>query len=314
MGSENGHRHSSGGHAHGHANNERAVGVAALLTGSFMLAEVAGGLISGSLALLADAGHMLTDFASLVLAWLAFRFTRRPATWRRTYGFDRLSVLAAFVNGLSLFVIAAWITVAAFNRLFEPGEVKGGVMLWVAVGGLAVNILAFWVLTRGEGENLNVRAAALHVAGDLLGSVAAIVAAVVILWTGWTPIDPILSVLVALIILRSAWKVVRESGHMLLEGAPADFDVREVTADLTQNVLGVVRVHHVHAWSITQERPMVTLEAEVAPDADPQVVRRAVKSRLSSRFGVEHATVEIQEAGGSEELSAATTTTPEVAP
>ncbi len=190
----------------------------------------------------------------------------------------------------------------------------GGVMLWVAVAGLAVNILAFWVLTRGEGENLNVRSAALHVAGDLLGSVPAIVAAVVILWAGWTPIDPILSILVVVIILRSAWKVVRESGHMLLGGAPADFDVREVTADLTQNVPGVVRIHHVHAWSITQERPMVTLEAEVEPDANPQVVRRAVKSRLFSRFGVEHATVEIQEAGGSEELSAATTTTLEVAP
>lgn len=213
-----------GGHGHSDGrSNERAVGIAALLTGSFMLAEIAGGLISGSLALLADAGHMLTDFASLVLAWFAFRFARRPATWRRTYGFDRLSVLAAFVNGLSLFAIAVWITIEAFNRLFEPGELMGDVMLWIAVAGLAVNVLAFWVLTRGEGDNLNVRAAALHVTVDLLGSVAAIVAAVVILWTGWTPIDPILSVLVVLIILRSAWKVVRESGHMLLEGTPQGF-------------------------------------------------------------------------------------------
>lgn len=302
MASEIGHRLNSGEHANGHSHshgksNERAVGIAALLTGSFMLAEVAGGLISGSLALLADAGHMLTDFASLVLAWLAFRFARRPATWRRTYGFDRLSVLAAFVNGLSLFAIAVWITIEAVIRLFEPGEVMGDVMLWIAVAGLAVNILAFWVLTRGEGDNLNVRAAALHVAGDLLGSVAAIVAALVILWTGWTPIDPILSVLVVLIILRSAWKVVRESGHMLLEGTPQGFDPREVVADLTQGIPGVVRVHHVHAWSITQERPMVTLEAEVAPDADSESVRRSIKSRLSSRFGMDHATVEVQEAG-----------------
>lgn len=308
-----GHSHGSGGHGHGHG-SERAIAIAALLTGGFMLAEVAGGLISGSLALLADAGHMLTDFASLVLAWLAFRFARRPATWRQTYGFDRLSVLAAFVNGLSLFVIAGWITYEALQRLWDPGEVMGGVMLWIAVVGLIVNILAFWVLTRGEGENLNVRAAALHVAGDLLGSVAAIVAALVILWTGWTPIDPLLSVLVVLIILRSAWKVVAESGHMLLEGAPAGFDAREVATDLAQWVPGVLRVHHVHAWSITQERPIVTLEAEVSPGTDHDAARRAIKSRLSEHFGVRHATVEVQEAKAPAELAERRTFTAEVAP
>ena len=258
-----------------------------------MVAEVLGGLVSGSLALLADAGHMLTDVASLVLAWFALRLSRRPASWRRTYGFGRFSVLAAFVNGLSLFVIAAWICYEAFERLSEPSEVLGGVMLWVALAGLVVNVLAFWVLTRSGGENLNVRAAALHVAGDLLGSLAALVAALVIIWTGWTPIDPILSVFVALIILRSAWKVVQESGHILLEGAPAGFDAREVAADLTEAVPGLVRVHHLHAWSITEERPMATLEADVAPGADQQVVRGAIKARLSERHGVGHATVEI---------------------
>ena len=315
MGSNHSHReiHGSGEHGHAHGkSNESAVGIAALLTGSFMLVEVAGGLISGSLALLADAGHMLTDFASLVLAWLAFRFARRPATWRRTYGFDRLSVLAAFVNGLSLFAIAAWITIEAFRRLQDPGEVLGGVMLWVSFAGLAINILAFWILTRGEGENLNVRAAALHVAGDLLGSVAAIVAALVILWTGWTPIDPILSVLVVLLILRSAWKVVAESGHMLLEGAPAGFDTRQVMADLAEHVPGVLRIHHVHAWSITQERPIVTLEAEVAPGTNHQATRRALKSRLSARFGMEHSTIEVQDIEGLAEAPEARTATNEV--
>lgn len=135
-----------------------------------------GGLVSGSLALLADAGHMRTDFASLVLAWFALRLARRPASWRRTFGFGRFSVLVTFVSGLSLFAIAVWIAVEAFERLSEPGEVLGGVMLWVALAGLLVNVLAFWVLTRGGDENLNLRAAALHVAGDLLGSVATLVA------------------------------------------------------------------------------------------------------------------------------------------
>lgn len=286
------HAHDHAGHSHG-GGNERAVGIAALLTGSFMLVEVAGGLLSGSLALLADAGHMLTDFASLVLAWLAFRLARRPADWKRTYGFDRFSVLAAFVNGLSLFVIAGWICIEAYQRLRQPVEVLGGIMLAVAVAGLLVNIAAFLVLSRAEGENLNVRAATLHVAGDLLGSVAALAASLVIIWTGWTPIDPILSVLVALIILRSAWVIVRESGHILLEGAPRGFDRRKVANAVETRVPGVNRVHHIHAWSITQERPMATLEIEISEDADPRTVKAATKSILQEKFGIEHATVEV---------------------
>lgn len=287
------HDHS---HSHGSA-NQRAVGIAAILTGGFMIAEVAGGIISGSLALLADAGHMLTDFASLVLAWFAFRLAQRPADWKRTYGFDRFSVLAAFVNGLSLFVIAGWICLEAYKRLNEPVEVTGGLMLWVALGGLLVNLIAFRVLTRGEGDNLNVRAAALHVAGDLLGSVAALVASLVIIFTGWMPIDPLLSVLVALIILRSAWHVVREAAHILLEGAPRGFDRRKVAETIMAEVAGVSRVHHMHAWSITQERPMATLEAEVGVAADVDQTRRAIKRVLRESFGIEHATVEISRTG-----------------
>ena len=286
------HDHSTHGHIDG-VGNENAIGIAALLTGTFMLAEVVGGLISGSLALLADAGHMLTDFASLVLAWLAFRLAHRPADWKRTYGFDRFSVLAAFVNGLALFVIAGWICLEAYERLREPVNVIGGLMLWVAVAGLVVNIAAFWVLTRADGGNLNVRAAALHVAGDLLGSVAAIVASLVIIYSGWTPIDPILSILVALIILRSAWTVVSESGHILLEGAPRGFDRRKVAQAVEAGVPGVVRAHHIHAWSITQERPMATLEVEISGDADPGKVKAAIKSILQKQFAIEHSTVEV---------------------
>ncbi|QYX58413.1 cation diffusion facilitator family transporter [Roseovarius sp. SCSIO 43702] len=288
------HAHDHGG-GHDHLpKNERAIGIAAILTGTFMLAEVAGGLISGSLALLADAGHMLTDFASLMLAWLAFRLARRPADAARTYGYDRFSVLAAFVNGMTLFVIAAWICWEAVQRLREPVEVMGGLMLGVAVAGLLVNIAAFYVLTRDESENLNVRAAALHVAGDLLGSVAAIVASLVILWTGWMPIDPILSVLVALIILRSAWAVVRESGHILLEGAPRGFDQEEVVRALREDVAGVTGIEHLHAWQVTQERPMVTLEVETEAGCDRDRVRDEVKALLNERFGLGHATVEIR--------------------
>ncbi|WP_113912058.1 cation diffusion facilitator family transporter [Roseovarius dicentrarchi] len=288
--------HDHSGHDHSHVpRNETKIAIAAALTGTFMVAEVVGGVISGSLALIADAGHMLTDFASLMLAWLGFRLARRPADWKRTYGFDRFSVLAAFVNGLSLFAIAAWILWEAIQRLGAPQHVMGGVMLWVALGGLAVNIAAFWVLTRGgKGENLNVRAAALHVMGDLLGSVAALVAALVIIWTGWTPIDPILSVLVVLIILRSAWKVVAQSGHILLEGAPDGFDRRAVAADLCAAVPGLRDVRHVHAWSVTQERPMVTMVASLEAGTDMASVKAAIRSHLEQQHGIGHVTIEVE--------------------
>jgi cobalt-zinc-cadmium efflux system protein len=287
------HHHHHHMHGHAHHTNERAVGLAALLTGGFMVAEVAGGLVAGSLALLADAGHMLTDFAALAMAWLAFRMARRPADATRTYGFDRLSVLAAFVNGVALFAIAAWIVVEAVRRLAAPHAVTGGIMLAVAVAGLAVNLAAFWVLSRGDRDNLNLRGALLHVVGDLLGSVAAIVAALIILTTGWMPADPLLSVLVALVILRSAWHVVRESGHILLEGTPPGFDAGAIASDLCAAVPAVAAVRHVHGWSITEARPMVTLEAVVAADADADAARRQIKARLAERFGFDHATVEV---------------------
>jgi cobalt-zinc-cadmium efflux system protein len=281
-------------HSHSHASNERRIGIAALLTGAFMLAEVLGGVISGSLALLADAGHMLTDSASLIIAWYGFRMARRPADWQRTYGYDRFTILAAFANGLALFAIVVWILVEAIERLLDPGEVLGGMMLVIAVAGLAVNILAFWVLHGAEGDNLNVRAAALHVLGDLLGSVGAIIAALTIMATGWTPIDPILSVAVAMIILRSAWHVVRESGHILLEGSPRALDTREIADDLMQAFPMVEDVHHVHAWSITEERPMVTLHARMKEGAPPEQITAQIKQRLADRFDIPHVTVEIE--------------------
>lgn len=293
------------GHGHHHGTNMRAVGLAALLTGGFMLAELAGGIVSGSLALIADSGHMLTDFAALSMAWLAFRMARRPADAHRTYGFDRLTVLAAFANGIALFAIAAWIMVEAARRLAEPHEIMSGLMLAVAVTGLVVNLVALRILAGADRSNLNLRAALLHVMGDLLGSVGAIVAALTILWTGWTPIDPLLSVLVALIILRSAWAVVRDSGHILLEGAPRGFDAAAVAADLRAEITGLADVRHLHAWSISEERPMVTLEAVLAPGAGAEAVRSRIKARLATRFGFDHATVEVVPAeDGDERLQA----------
>lgn len=283
------------GHDHAAANvNQSRIGIAALLTGSFMVAEVVGGLISGSLALLADAGHMFTDFAALSLAWFGFRIARRPADWRRTYGFERFSVLVAFVNGLSLFVIAAWIVVEAVQRIREPVQVLGPTMLVVATAGLLVNLLALWVVRGADQNNLNVRGAALHVLGDLLGSVAAIGAALIIIYTGWTLADPILSVLVALLILRSGWFVVKEAAHILLEGAPSGVDPRQIRSDLASAVDAVEDVHHVHAWSLTQDKRMLTLHARLADGSEPEAAIAAVKRRLEEAFDIRHSTVEVE--------------------
>ena len=296
MGAAHGHHHQ--GHYHGpgqvYAQNQGRVGWAALLTGGFMVAEAAGGLLSGSLALVADAGHMLTDAASLTLAWLAFRIAHRPADWQRTYGFHRFQVLAAYSNGLTLAFIALAIVYAAIRRLYEPTEVLAGPMLAIAVIGLLVNLAAFRLLHGADRDNVNIKGAMLHVMGDVLGSAAAIAAALVILWTDWTPIDPLLSALVALLILRSAWFLVSETGHILLEGAPVHLDVRTLREDLMSAVPGVEDIHHVHAWSLTQDKPMITLHARIADVRGGDRIASAIKALLHERYGVDHATIEIE--------------------
>jgi cobalt-zinc-cadmium efflux system protein len=289
--------HRRHGHPHHHAaDGERRILGVLVLTAVFTVVQAVGGWLSGSLALIADAGHMLSDVAALGLAWAAFRVARRPSDAKRSYGYHRLQIIAAFANGLALFAIAAWIMVEAVHRLREPVPVLGGPMLAVAAAGLAVNLIAFYVLRTGDHTNLNVRAALLHVLGDLLGSVAAIGAAIVILATGWTPIDPILSVLLTLLILRGAWDVTRRAGHVLMEGTPDGFDAAALRADLVAAVPGVTDVHHVHAWMLTTERPLVTLHVCLAPSADAHAALGAIKARLKDRFGIAHSTVQIDPA------------------
>ena len=290
-GHDHGHHH---GHSHGDGvTDERRIAAAFLIIFVFMLVEVAGGLFSGSLALLADAGHMVSDAAALGMSWAALRIGRRPADPHRSYGYQRIEVLVAFVNGCSLFVIAAWITVEAALRFAQPVPVLGGPMLAVAVAGLLANLVAFLVLNGGSRENLNMRSAWLHVLGDMLAFVVAIVAALVILATGWSPIDPILSILVALLILKSAGGIVRSSAHILLEGTPPGLDLQTMGADLETNVAAVDEVHHIHAWSLTAERKMVTLHVRCAAGTPPGTVIPAVAQRLRDRFGIDHSTIQL---------------------
>jgi cobalt-zinc-cadmium efflux system protein len=292
--------HGHGGH-HGHSHgasgsDERAIGWAFVIIAAFTLIEAGGGLLAGSLALLADAGHMISDALALGMSWAALRIGKRPADSARSYGYRRLEVLVAFVNGCMLFVIAGWIVFEAIRRFSAPVPVLGGTMLVVAVAGLLANIAAFLILNRGNRDNLNMRSAWLHVLGDLLGFIVAIVAAGIILWTGWSPIDPLLSILVALLILKSAAGIVRSSAHILLEGTPPGLDLDALRADLMAALPSVAEVHHVHAWSLTSEQSLVTLHVRCAPGADAQSIIPAVNRRLRDGFGIGHSTIQVDAA------------------
>lgn len=221
------HTHGSDDHDHSHGPgayrgaDRRALLIAAVLTGGFMVAEAVGGVITGSLALIADAGHMLSDSFSLFLALAAVTIAARPATAKRTYGFNRLEILAALANGLLLILVSLWVVYEAIRRLDDPVEVLGGGMLVIAMIGLLINLAAFWVLYKGGGESLNVKAALRHVLADLAGSVGVIIAALVILATGWEPVDALVSILISVLIAASAWSILKESIDVLLKRHPA---------------------------------------------------------------------------------------------
>ncbi len=289
-----GHDHHGHDHHH-HTTNQRALFWAFVLIATFMVVEVIGGLWTNSLALLSDAGHMLGDAAALGLSFLAVRFGARRATPDRTFGYRRFEILAAFVNGLTLLVISIYIIIEAYKRLFAPPEIMSEGMLAIAVIGLLVNVLAAWILMRGERDNLNVRSALLHVFGDLLGSVGAITAALLILLFGWTLADSIASVFVAVLILISGYRVTRDAVHILMEGAPAEVDVVAMQQDL-MTVAGVKEVHDLHVWSITSNEFAVTCHVLIGEATDDQEVLHEVTDRMK-RFGTfKRSTVQIERA------------------
>ncbi|NNC76395.1 MAG: cation diffusion facilitator family transporter [Woeseiaceae bacterium] len=277
------------------SSNMRRVIFALVLTGAFMVVEVIGGILSGSLALLADAGHMLTDTMALALAAIAFKVSKRPPDRQLTFGYQRFQILAAFVNGLSLLLIVGWILYEAVARLIAPQDVTGSTMLLVASAGLVVNIVAFAILHTGDKDNLNIRGAALHVAGDLLGSVAAIVAAIVIIYTGWLAIDPLLSVVVAMLILKSAASLVRRSAHVLLEGAPDWLDVDDMESKLVAAIPQVAGIHHVHVWGLTPQNLMLTMHLRLNDTAHNSTgTIRDVKQFLTDTYSIGHSTIEVE--------------------
>jgi cobalt-zinc-cadmium efflux system protein len=268
--------------------------LALALSAVYLVAEIAGGLLANSLALLADAGHMLTDVAALGLSLFAIWAAQRPATPRRTYGFHRMEILAALVNGATLIAIAVLIFAEAYRRWASPPQVRGGLMLAVACGGLAVNLASLLILRGGREESLNVRGAWLHVATDTLGSVQAIAAGIVISTLGWNWADPLASVLIGLLVIVSSWALLRESVEVLMEGVPAHLQLDEV-AEVVAGVPGVTAVHDLHVWTITSG--FVALSAHVVVDPEcPEDVLWRIRSAIHDRFGIQHSTIQVERA------------------
>ena len=282
-------------HDQGRESTRRALGITLALTTAFLVAEVIGGLLTGSLALLADAAHMLSDSVSLALALGAVWLAQRPATPQRTFGLKRAEILAALANGVTLVAISIWIFVEAIRRLDDPGDVEGGWMLVVAAAGLLVNIAAIRVLHRGGGASLNVAAAMRHVFADLLGSVGVIGAALIILVTGWEYADPIVSLLIGLLILASSWTILRDTTQILLEGAPPGVDVSEVGRSMA-SVPGVVEVHDLHVWMITSGFSALAAHVTVAEDDDCHLRRLEIAEMLEAQFGIGHSTLQMDHA------------------
>lgn len=292
------HDHHGHGHSHDHHHDhaglpERVVRRAFILIAGFMLVEVAGGLMTRSLTLLADAGHMFLDASALGFAWWALNLSRRSGDHQLTYGYHRYQVLATFVNGLLLAGLVVWILLEAWERLNAPVAMLPLPALFIATAGLVVNLVAWRWLHAGH-DNAAVRSAMLHVLGDLLGSAAAIVAAATVYLTGWLYADPLLAVLIAAILGRGAWRLVRESTHILLEGVPSGLDLARIPPTLTREIPGLLEVHHVHAWALTAEKPLLTLHATVGPDTDLGWVTGRIKAVLAERFAIEHSTIQVE--------------------
>lgn len=271
----------------------RRVAIAGTVTAVFMVVETIGGILSGSLALLADAAHMLTDAASLGLAWLGYFFSAKPADETRSFGFSRLRVLAAFVNGLALLALSVWIVFEGIQRLANPQPISGSLMLWVACGGLIANLISASVLHGGDKNDINLSGALWHVLGDLFGSVAAIVAAIIIINTNWTPIDSILSILVAFIVLVAGIRVTRRAGHILVQGAPKHLTPTLIGSALLEQLDGIHHIETVHVWQLTEDKPIVTVELEASSSVCPERLRKAVKHHLEKKLSVHLATVEV---------------------
>ena len=283
------HSHS---HVHSRARDRRLLAIALGLIAAFMVGEIVAGLLASSLALLADAGHLLTDAAALAGALVASRLAARPARGAWTFGFGRAEIVAAQANGITLLLVGIWIVYGAIRRLVSPPVVHGGVVLVVALAGIVVNLAATVVLARADRESLNVRGAFLHVATDLAAFIGTAVAGAIILATGWYRVDAIAGLLVAALMLRSSWTLLRESGRIFLEASPAGIDPAAVARAIAGEP-DVVEVHDLHVWTVTSGFPALAAHVLVSPDADCHAARRRLQHVLEERFHLHHVTLQV---------------------
>jgi cobalt-zinc-cadmium efflux system protein len=285
------HDHAHEHHAHAHGGTARALWLAFALTASFAVAEALAGWLAGSLALISDAGHMATDGAAFIVALIAAALARRPPSTRASYGYARAEVLAAFVNALAMLALVVWIAVEAVARLLNPTPVAGAIVIGVAIAGMAVNLVVAWMLSRSASTSINARGVLLHVVGDLLGSVAALVAGAVVQFTGWTPIDPILSIVVVLLILRSTIALLRRSIGVLMEGVPAHLSYEAIGRALAA-LPGVTGVHDLHVWQVSAERAALSAHVVLVDGASWPRVLASAQRLLAHDFGIDHVTLQ----------------------
>ncbi|WP_025717625.1 cation diffusion facilitator family transporter [Paenibacillus sp. 1-18] len=291
-----GHSHSHG-HSHGHGANKNALKLSFFLIAGYMIIEFIGGLLTNSLALLSDAGHMLSDAGALGLSYLAMTWGQRQASKSKTFGYKRFEVLAAFINGLALALISIYIFWEAFERLSDPPGVMTSGMLTIAVLGLLVNVAAAFILMRGDtSENLNIRSAFLHVLGDLLGSVGAIVAALLIMFFGWNLADPIASILVAILVIISAYRVTRDSIHILMEGTPLNMNTDQIKQSLL-DLEHVVEVHDLHVWALSSDVPLLSCHIIIQDPIYSSVVMEQAQRLLNEQYEIKHITIQMDRPG-----------------
>lgn len=287
------HTHSHG-HSHTHNANRKALTLSFILIAGFMFVEFVGGILTNSLALLSDAGHMLSDAVALGLSLAALIFGQKAATAQKTYGYKRFEILAALLNGIALIVLSIYILYEAISRISSPPEVIGKGMIIISVIGLIINLIVAWILSRGESkENLNVRSAFMHVLGDLLGSVGAIVAAILILLFGWNIADPIASMIVSVLVLYSGWHILKDSVNILMESKPANVNTDEVIVAL-KSINGVLDIHDLHIWMITQEFTSLTAHLLVEKDSDRDIILEQAIEILVEKTGIHHITIQTE--------------------
>ncbi|MDF0607962.1 cation diffusion facilitator family transporter [Wolbachia endosymbiont of Onchocerca gibsoni] len=259
-----------------------------------MFIEIVGGIISHSLALLSDAGHMFIDFFALILSWIAHKFSAKKSDLQRSYGYHRLQIIAAFINGLTLFFISVIIIIESIKRFIFPVNIEWRIMLIIATLGLIANVIVFFILHSKCESNINIKSAVLHVIGDILGSVGAIFASIIIMLTKWQVVDPILSIFVSIVILNSGYKILKNSCHILLEGTPEGVSAEGIKSGIVSKLPEVVDVHHIHTWSLSDNYFIITMHAKVRQDAHHTDILYGIKKILLSEFEIAHSTVEIE--------------------